>query len=139
MEIEQVVMEAGRILPSRQRLHEDVDVWAKELFEEAGLPFTPASIDIEENSAPQSFLSVMHSQPATPKAEAQPKRKSRRVYLDLAIQCFEKGSYTHRELVESIIEQYPNLNRETVSTFVSDVQNPQYSPIKTKPWSLSGS
>jgi hypothetical protein len=32
--------------------------------------------------------------------------------------------------VEAITKQYPNLNRETVSTFVSDVQNPRYSPIK---------
>ena len=30
------------------------------------------------------------------------------------------------------MKQFPNLNRETVSTFVSDVQNPKYSPIKDR-------
>ena len=30
------------------------------------------------------------------------------------------------------MKQYPALNRETVSTFVSDVQNPRYSPIKDR-------
>lgn len=58
------------------------------------------------------------------------KRKSRRVYLELAISLLERGSYTHRTLVDAIMEQFPTLNRETVATFVSDVQNPRYSPIK---------
>jgi hypothetical protein len=31
------------------------------------------------------------------------------------------------------MKQFPNLNRETVSTFVSDVQNEKYSPIKDRP------
>ena len=30
------------------------------------------------------------------------------------------------------MKQYPALNRETVSTFVSDIQNPKYSPIKDR-------
>ena len=131
MTLENVVVAVGNILHAKQRLHEDVDVWARELFKAAGLPFVGNSaIADNETAAPVPSLSVVPPQLATPKTEAQPKRKTRRVYLDLAIQCLEKGSYTHRELVESIMKQFPNLSRETVSTFVSDVQNPRYSPIK---------
>lgn len=137
MTVENVLVAVGNILRSKQRLHEDVEVWAKELFKQAGLPFdvpyTSGSMDLRENPDPTPVLSVVSSQPATLKTVAPPilgKRKTRRVYLDLAIQCLEKGSYTHRELVESIMKQFPNLSRETVSTFVSDVQNPRYSPIK---------
>ncbi len=92
-------------------------------------------MDIEETAEPSPALSVVQSQPATSKTVLLPtpqKRKTRRVYLDLAIQCLEKGLCTHRELVESIMERFPDLNRETVSTFVSDVQNPRYSPIKDR-------
>lgn len=131
MTIENVVMEVGKILHSRQRLHDDVTTWAKELFKQAGLPFTTC-IPEDIVDAPVASLSVVSSQPSVPKTEAQPKRKSRRVYLDLAIQYLEKGSCTHKGLVESIMKCFPDLNRETVSTFVSDVQNPRYSPIKDR-------
>ena len=30
------------------------------------------------------------------------------------------------------MKQFPNLNRETVATFASDIQNPKYSPIKDR-------
>jgi len=30
------------------------------------------------------------------------------------------------------MNRFPTLNKETVSTFVSDVQNPKYSPIKDR-------
>jgi len=137
MTSEMVVLEVGNILRSRLRLHEDVDSWAKELFRAAGLPFnlTPGIPDRQENAVPVQSLSVVSSQPATLKTVTPPvlgKRKTRRVYLDLAIQYLEKGSCTHKELVEAIMKQYPNLNRETVSTFASDVQNPRYSPIKDR-------
>jgi len=49
----------------------------------------------------------------------------------MAIRLLDKGC-THKELVDGIMQQFPNLNRETVSTFVSDVQNPRYSPIKDR-------
>ena len=111
MTLENVVVAVGNILRSRQRLNEDVEVWAKELFKQAGLPFVGASehgnIDLDENSAP--ILSVVPFQPATLKTVAPPilgKRKTRRVYLDLAIQYLEKGSYTHRGLVEAIMKQF---------------------------------
>lgn len=136
MTLENVVVAVGNILHAKQRLHEDVDVWARELFKAAGLPFVgnsaAGSKDHEENAASVPALSVV-PQSATLKTVAPPilgKRKTRRVYLELAIQCLEKGSCTHRELVESIMKHFPDLNRETVSTFVSDVQNPRYSPIK---------
>ncbi len=131
-----VLMEVGNILRSKQRFHEDVHTWARDLFKQAGLPFEinsiPSSIDIEETPVPG--LSVVPSQPATskPKAQSSPKRKTRRIYLSLAIQYLEKGSCTHRGLVDAIMKQYPALNRETVATFVSDVQNPKYSPIKDR-------
>ena len=132
MTIENVVVEVGRILHSRQRLSEEVEVWAKELFNQAGLPFnlTPG-----ETIAPVQNLSVIYSQPASEKTEAKPvppKRKTRRIYLDMAIRLLERGSCTHKDLVDAIMKQFPNLNRETVSTFVSDVQNPKYSPIKDR-------
>jgi len=136
MSSEAVVVAVGNILRSRQRLQEEVDVWAHDLFKQAGLPFegnsTPGAIADNENAEPVSNLSVVHSQPATSKtiSPAPQKRRTRRIYLSLAIQYLEKGSYTHKELVDAIIEQFPNINRETVSTFVSDVQNPRYSPIK---------
>jgi hypothetical protein len=132
MTSEMVVVEVGKILHSKQRLHEDVDSWAKELFQSAGLPFnlTPGEIIV-----PVQSLSVVSSQPATLKTVAPPilgKRKTRRVYLEMAIRLLERGSCTHRGLVDAIMKQFPNLNRETVSTFVSDVQNPRYSPIKDR-------
>ncbi len=136
MSSEMVLMEVGNILRSKQRFHEDVHTWARDLFKQAGLPFEinsiPSSIDIEETPVPG--LSVVPSQPATskPKAQSSPKRKTRRIYLSLAIQYLEKGSCTHRGLVDAIMKQYPALNRETVATFVSDVQNPKYSPIKDR-------
>jgi hypothetical protein len=134
MTVENVLVAVGSILRSKQRLQEEVDVWAKELFEAAGLPFTIGSMEHDENAGPPPVLSVVPSQPATSKTEVQssPKRKTRRIYLDLAIQCLEKGSCTHKELVDTIMKKYPHLNRETVSTFVSDVQNPKYSPIKDR-------
>jgi len=46
MTSEMVVLEVGKILRSRQRLHEDVDVWAKELFLAAGLPFEETLLQI---------------------------------------------------------------------------------------------
>jgi hypothetical protein len=133
MTVEQVVVTVGTILRSKQRLHEDVTAWARNLFEQAGLPFTPGGIEHEETVEPSPALSVVPFQSATPMnpiTPAPPKRKSRRVYLELAISLLERGSFTHRGLVDAIMEQYPTLNRETVSTFVSDVQNPKYSPIK---------
>lgn len=136
MTVENVLVAVGKILHSKQRLQEDVGEWARDLFKQAGLPFVGAgSIDIEENSDPPSALSVVSSQPATSKPQPSPtpqKRRTRRIYLSLAIQYLEKGSCTHRGLVDSIMKQYPALNRETVSTFVSDVQNPRYSPIKDR-------
>jgi hypothetical protein len=131
MTVENVLVAVGKILHSKQRLQEDVGEWARDLFKQAGLSFNvPSSIDREETPVPG--LSVVSSQPATPKPAVQPKRKTRRIYLDLAIRLLEKGSCTHKDLVDSIMEQFPNLNRETVSTFVSDVQNPRYSPIKDR-------
>jgi hypothetical protein len=138
MTVENVLVAVGTILRSKQRLHEDVTAWARNLFDQAGLPFVgnSASGGMERDECatdPPSGLSVVPSQSATPKTEVQPpspKRKSRRVYLDLAVKLLEKGSCTHRALVDAIMEQHPGLNRETVSTFVSDVQNPRYSPIK---------
>jgi hypothetical protein len=137
MTVENVVVEVGKILQSRQRLHEDVTTWAKELFRVAGLPFVgnsiPGAIADNENSVPLPGLSVVPSQSPTPKTVISPtpqKRKTRRVYLDMAIRLLGKGSCTHRDLVDAIMKQFPNLNRETVSTFVSDVQNPKYSPLK---------
>jgi len=132
MTSEMVVVEVGKILHSKQRLHEDVDSWAKELFKQAGLPFnlTPGEIIV-----PVQSLSVVSSQPATLKTVAPPilgKRKTRRVYLEMAIRLLERGSCTHKGLVDAIMKQYPKLNRETVSTFASDVQNPRYSPIKDR-------
>jgi hypothetical protein len=138
MTVENVLLAVGNILHSKQRLHEEVEVWARELFKAAGLPFdtssTSGKMDREETAAPIPGLSVVPSQPATSKTmpSVPQKRRTRRVYLDMAIQYLEKGSYTHRELVDSIMKQFPNLNRETVSTFVSDVQNEKYSPIKDR-------
>ncbi len=137
MTLENVLVAVGNILRSRQRLNEDVEVWARELFERAGLPLdVPSAFDDMEhdvNSAP--VLSVVSSQPATSKTVTPPtpqKRKTRRVYLEVAMNCL-KRLCTHNELVDAIMKQYPALNRETVSTFVSDVQNPRYSPIKDRP------
>jgi len=136
MTVDNVLVEVGNILRSKQRLQEDVGEWARDLFKQAGLPFSVSSaagsIGSEENSAPLPGLSVVSSQPATPKPEAQPKQRTRRVYLSLAIQYLEKGNCTHKGLVDAIMKQFPNLTRETVSTFVSDVQNPRYSPIKDR-------
>lgn len=136
MTAENVLVAVGNILRSRQRLHEDVAAWARNLFEQAGLPFTPGGMERDESvTDPPSGLSVVQSQPApskNPIAPAPPKRKSRRIYLDLAISLLERGSYTHRTLVDAIMEQFPNLNRQTIETFVSDVQNPKYSPIKDR-------
>jgi hypothetical protein len=136
MTVENVLVAVGKILRSKQRLQEDVGEWARDLFKQAGLPFSVSSaagsIGSEENSAPLPGLSVVSSQPATSKPAAQPKRRNRRIYLSLAIQYLEKGTRTHKGLVDTIMEQFPNLNRETVSTFVSDVQNPRYSPIKDR-------
>ena len=139
MTLENVVVAVGKILHSKQRLQEDVTAWARNLFEQAGLPFVgnlaAGNIGSEENSAPIPGLSVVPPQPATPKTVISPtpqKRKTRRIYLDMAIRLLERGSCTHAELVESIMNRFPTLNRETVSTFVSDVQNPKYSPIKDR-------
>jgi hypothetical protein len=33
-------------------------------------------------------------------------------------------------LVDEIMERFPSLNRETVSTFAFDILNPKYSPIQ---------
>ncbi len=138
MSSEVVVVEVGRILHSNQRLHEDVTAWARDLFKQAGLPFkinsASGGMEHDESADPPPSLSIIHSQPASSKSMSPTprKRKTRRVYLDLAIQYLEKGSCTHKELVDAIMKQYPTLNRETVSTFVSDVQNPRYSPIKDR-------
>jgi hypothetical protein len=137
MTVENVLVAVVTILRSKQRLHEEVDVWVKELLQAAGLPSVgnSASGSIEPEETPASGLSVVPSQPAVPKAEAQlpsPKRKSRPVYLELAIQILERGNCTHRGLVESIMTRYPTLNLQTVETFASDVQNPKYSPIKDR-------
>lgn len=139
MTIENVVVAVGSILRSRHRLNEDVDSWARNLFKQAGLPFNVSSVEGnsggQESAVPVPVLSVVPSQPATPKTEVQPplpRRKTRRVYLDLAIQYLEKGSCTHRSLVEAIMKRYPNLNQETVSTFAYDVQNEKYSPIRDR-------
>lgn len=134
MTIENVVVAVGQILHSRKRLHEDVTAWACNLFDAAGLPFNlNPGISDSQTIVPAPGLSVVHSQPATSKTETpSPRRKSRRVYLDLAIKILELGSCTHRALVDAIMEQFPNLNRETVSTFAFDVQNPKYSPIKDR-------
>jgi hypothetical protein len=135
MTVEQVVMAVGNNLRSRQRLHEDVTAWARNLFEQAELPFSPGSMERDETAEPSPALSVVPSQPApskNPIAPAPPKRKSRRIYLDLAIRLLERGSFTHRTLVDAIMEQFPTLNRQTIETFVSDVQNPRYSPIKDR-------
>jgi hypothetical protein len=135
MTVENVLVAVGNILRSKQRLPEEVHVWAKELFRAAGLPFTIGSIDHEKPAEPPPVLSVVPSQSATPKTVTSPtpqKRKTRRIYLDMAIRLLERGSCTHKELVDAIMKQFPNLNRETVSTFVSDVQNPRYSPIKDR-------
>lgn len=133
MTLQNVVVTVGNILQSKQRLQEEVDVWAKELFEQAGLPFNLAPGEI---IAPAPVgLSVVPSQPASPKPvtpPAAPKRKSRRVYLEFAMKLLEKGSCTHQTLVDAIMGQYPDLNRETVSTFAFDIQNPKYSPIKDR-------
>jgi hypothetical protein len=132
---EMALVAVGTILRSRQRLHEDVTAWARNLFEQAGVPFTPGGIEHEETAEPSPALSVVPFQPAPSKNPITPtaqKRKSRRIYLELAIRLLERGSFTHRGLVDAIMEQYPTLNRETVSTFVSDVQNPRYSPIKDR-------
>ncbi len=136
MTVENVLMVVGSILRSRQRLNEDVGEWARNLFEATGLPFSVSSaagsIGSEENSAPLPGLSVVSSQPATPKPEAQPKQRTRRVYLSLAIQYLEKGNCTHKGMVDAIMKQFPNLNRETVATFAFDILNPKYSPIKDR-------
>jgi hypothetical protein len=135
MTSEAVVVEVGKSLRSKQRFHEDVTAWARNLFEQAGLPFKIKTFPTNDRreTDPLPSLSAVHSQPTAPKAPpTSPKRKTRRVYLDLAIQYLEKGSCTHKELVDAIMKQFPNLNRETVSTFVSDVQNPRYSPIKDR-------
>ena len=129
MTVESILMAVGNILRSKQRLQEEVDVWAKELLQAAGLPYdvpsAPGSIDHEENTATVPGLSVVFSQPATSKPQPSPaprqKRKTRRVYLDLAIQYLERGSCTHRDLVDSIMKHFPDLNRETVSTFAFDI------------------
>ncbi|MGO9378494.1 MAG: hypothetical protein ACLP29_08060 [Dissulfurispiraceae bacterium] len=129
MTSEMVVVEVGKILHSKQRLLEDVGSWAKELFKQAGLPF---NLIPKENCGPVASLSVVPSQPESGKTKTLPtlqKRKTRRIYLELAIQHLERGC-THRSLVDAIMKRFPDLNRETVSTFVSDVQNPRYSPIK---------
>lgn len=139
MIVENVLVAVGTILHSKQRLQEDVHAWAKGLLDQAGLPFVggsvPGALADNETDAPPPALSVVPSQPATSKSEAQPpspKRKSRRVYLDLAIKLLERGSCTHKALVDAIMEQHPSLNRETVSTFAFDVQNPKYSPIRDR-------
>jgi hypothetical protein len=135
MTIEMVVLEVGKVLDSRQRLHEDVEVWAKELFQLAGLPFVGNLVSGNignETVVPVPNLSVVSSQPETPKTIAPQKQKSRRVYLEFATQLLEQGSCTYRELVDAIMEQFPSLNRETISTFASDIQNPKYSPIKDR-------
>jgi hypothetical protein len=138
MTVKNVLVAVGNILRSKQRLQEDVGEWARDLFKQAGLPFnvsvTTGSIDREENSVPLPGLSVVPSQPATPKtiSPTPQKRRTRRVYLEFAVKLLARGSCTHRGLVDAIMKQYPALNRETVATFVSDVQNPKYSPIKDR-------
>lgn len=137
MSSEAVIVAVGNILRSKQRLHEDVTTWARNLFEAAGLPFVgnsaPGNIDRVENPVPLPGLSVVSSQSAILKTVAPPvsgKRKTRRIYLEFASRLIERGTCTHRELVDKIMHQFPSLNQETVSTFVSDVQNPKYSPIQ---------
>ncbi len=86
MTVENVLVVVGNILRSKQRLQEDVDVWARNLFEVAGLPFSVSSAagstGSEKNSAPLPGLSIVPSQPATSKAVISPtpqKRRSRRL------------------------------------------------------------
>ena len=45
MTVENVLVAVGKILHSKQRLQEEVEAWARELFKAAGLPFdlTPAA------------------------------------------------------------------------------------------------
>jgi hypothetical protein len=118
MTVENVLVAVGNILRSKQRLNEDVTAWAKELLQSAGLPFeinsASGSIDRGENSVPLPGLSVVSSQPATSKTvppSTPQKKRTRRIYLELAIQYLEKGSCTHKELVDVIMKQFPNLNR----------------------------
>ena len=128
MTVEKVVVEVGKILHSRQRFLEDVEVWARSLCKQAGLSF---NVTVSVPAA----LSVVPTQPAILKTVAPSvsgKRRTRRVYLDLAINLLEKGSCTHKELVDTIMKQFPNLNRETVATFAYDIQNKKYSPIKDR-------
>ncbi|MGC8494615.1 MAG: hypothetical protein ACP5SH_23065 [Syntrophobacteraceae bacterium] len=102
MTSETVVVEVGKILRSKQRLHEDVTSWACNLFEQAGLPFKIKAFPTNDRreADPLPSLSAVLSQPIVPKAPpTPPKRKTRRVYLDLAIQYIEKGSCTHKGLV----------------------------------------
>ncbi len=132
MTVEHVVVTVGSILRSKQRLQQEVEAWARDLFKAAGLPFNISNIE-SISDAPVPGLSVVPSQPATTKTETpSPKRKTRRVYLDLAIKILELGSCTRQGLVDAIMEQFPTLNRETISTFAFDIQNLKYSPIKDR-------
>jgi hypothetical protein len=67
MTVENVLVAVGNILHAKQRIHEDVTAWVKGLFEQAGLPFTPGSIDPEITVEPSPALSVVPSQSTTPK------------------------------------------------------------------------
>jgi hypothetical protein len=79
MTIEQVVMEVGNLLRSRQRLQEDVHTWARNLLDQAGLPFVgdsaSGSMERDEPAAFHPGLSVVHSQTAPSKSPiTQPRR-----------------------------------------------------------------
>ena len=49
-----------------------------------------------------------------------------RLYLGLVERMLTVGTYTKEEIIDAIMRAFPNLNRDTVYTGMSDLLNPKY-------------
>ena len=67
-----------------------------------------------------------------PTAEVKVKKSRRRVYHEMMTELLELGTFTKNELLEVIMEAYPDQKKVSVDTCLIDLRNPKYSAYGTE-------
>ena len=66
------------------------------------------------------------------KAEQPKERINKRPYISYVEECLENGTYTRKEIIDTVLEKFPTVVRGGIQTFVTDLKNPKYNHFKER-------
>ena len=105
----------------------EAEIFATQAETQEAVVTTEAESQVVENT-----VIVNASETVEQPAPAKKERVSKRPYISLVEEHLELGNLDKKELLALIMEQFPTVSKNGVSTFLTDALNPRYSHWKDR-------